>query len=68
MRIEEAIVFLLASSNYGMKVDRIAEEINRRGLFVRRDGKPVDTKMVYAVVMQHSDVFVKSEGRIRLLM
>ena len=68
MTIEEAIVYLLASSNYGMKVDRIADEVNRRGLFVRRNGKPVDAKMVYAVIMQHPDVFVKSEGRIRLLM
>ena len=68
MKIEEAIVFLLSSSNCGMKTERIADELNRRKLFVREDGKPVDAKMVYAVVMRHSDVFVKSEGRIRLLM
>ena len=67
MTIEEAIVFLLASSDCGMKTERIAEEINRRRLFVRRGGRPVDGKMVYAVVMAHPDIFVRSEGRIRLL-
>lgn len=29
--------------------------------------EPVDGKMVYAVVMSHPDTFVKSEGRIRLM-
>ena len=68
MTIEEAIVYILASSNCGMKTERIAGEINSRRLFVRRDGKPVDGRMVYAVVMSRPDIFVRSEGRIRLLM
>ena len=67
MKIEEAIVYLLASSGYGMKVEQIAREINARGLFVRRGGEPVDVKMVYSVVMAHPEMFCKSEGRIRLL-
>ena len=67
MKIEEAIVYVLASSGYGMKTEQIAREINDRGLFTRWDKKPVDDKMVYAVVMSHPDTFVKSEGRIRLM-
>lgn len=67
MKIEEAIVYVLASSGYGMKTEQIAREINDRGLFTRRDKKPVDGKMVYAVAMSHPDTFVKSEGRIRLM-
>ena len=67
MKIEEAIVYVLASSGYGMKIEQIAREINDRGLFTRWDKKPVDGKMVYAVVMSHPDTFVKSEGRIRLI-
>lgn len=67
MEIEEAIVYVLASSGYGMKTEQIAREINDRGLFTRWDKKPVDGKMVYAVVMSHPDTFVKSEGRIRLM-
>ena len=67
MKLEEAIVYLLASSGYGMKIEQIAREINERKLFVRRGGVPVDGKMVYAVVMSHPEMFCKSEGRIRLM-
>lgn len=67
MKIEEAIVYVLASSGHGMKTEQIAREINDWGLFTRWDKKPVDGKMVYAVVMSHPDTFVKSEGRIRLI-
>lgn len=67
IKIEEAIVYVLASSGYGMETEQIAREINDRGLFTRWDKKPVDGKMVYAVVMSHPDTFVKSEGRIRLI-
>ena len=67
MKIEEAIIYVLASSGHGMKTDQIARVINERGLFIRRDMVPVDGKMVYAVVMSHPETFCKSEGRIRLI-
>ena len=67
MKIEEAIVYLLASSGYGMRTEQIAREINARGLCTCRDGQPVTDKQVYAVVMAHPETFVKSEGRIRLM-
>ena len=67
MRIEEAIVYVLASSGYGMKTEQIAREINERKLFIRKGNIPVDGKMVYAVIMSHPDTFAKSEGRIRLI-
>ena len=68
MKLEEAIVFVLASSGYGMRTEQIAREINKRGLLARRDGKPVDGKMIYAAIMAHPDTFYKNEGRIRLIM
>ena len=67
MRIEEAIVYVLASSGHGMKTEQIAREINERKLFIRKGDIPVDGKMVYAVIMSHPDTFAKSEGRIRLI-
>lgn len=67
MRIEEAIVYLLASSGYGMKTGRIADEINRQKLHVRKDGKPVTPEQVYAVVCRYPDTFCKAEGRIMLV-
>ena len=63
MKIEEAIVFVLASS----KTDQIAKEINEKGLFTRWDKQPVDGRMIYAVVMFHPETFVKSDGLIRLM-
>ena len=67
MTLPEAIVYLLASSNHGMKTDQIASLVNEKGLYRRRDGKPVDGRQVYACVMAHPDTFVKSEGLIRLM-
>ena len=55
MTLPEAIVYLLASSNHGMKTEVIARLINEKGLFQRWDGKPVDGKQVYACVMAHPD-------------
>jgi hypothetical protein len=50
-----------------MKTEQIAREINARGLYTRLDKAPVTDKQVYAVIMSHPDTFVKSEGRIRLM-
>ena len=67
MKIEEAIVYVLASSGCGMKTEQIAREINERKLFIRKGNIPVDGKMVYAVVMSNPDTFAKAEGRIMLM-
>ena len=67
MKLEEAIVYLLASSNQGMKTDRIAREINERGLYQRWDKEPVSEKQIWAVVLSHPETFAKSDGRIRLM-
>ena len=65
MKLEEAIVYLLAESGHGMRTEQIAREINSRGLYTRWDKEPVTGKQVYAIVMSHPDTFVKSEGLIR---
>lgn len=67
MKLAEAIVFLLASSNQGKKTDQIAREINERGLFQRWDKEPVSEKQVWVVVLSHPETFAKSDGRIRLM-
>ena len=68
MKIEEAIVYVLAERNGGLKTEHIAEIINRRQLHVRKDGQPVTSAQVYAVVMRNTHTFVEAEGRIMLLM
>ena len=67
MKIEEAILYCLASSNRGMRTEQIAEMINRKRLHTRKDGLPVTSGQVYAVVCRFPDVFVKAEGRIMLM-
>jgi hypothetical protein len=66
MRIEEAIVYVIASRNGGMTTDQIADAINRQQLHVRKDGQPVTSEQVYAVICRYSGVFVKENGRIML--
>ena len=68
MSIADAIVYLLATSNCGMRTETIAREINLRGLHHRKDGKPVTSEQVYAVCMANKGVFCKDGGLIRLLM
>lgn len=67
MSIADAIVYILATAGCGMRTERIAREINLRGLHHRKDGKPVTSEQVYAVCMANPETFVKSEGLIRLM-
>ena len=67
MKIEEAIVFCLASSGRGMRTEQIADMINRQRLHRRVDGQDVTSKQVYAVIYRYPDMFVKAEGRIMLM-
>ena len=67
MKIEEAILYCLASQNRVMRTEQIAGMINRQRLHIRKDGQPVTSKQVYAVVCRYPDMFVKAEGRIMLM-
>ena len=53
--------------NRGMRTEQIAEMINRQQLHVRKDGQPVTSKQVYAVICRFPNMFVKAEGRIMLM-
>ena len=68
MKIEEAILYCIASQNCGMRTEQIAEMINRKKLHIRKDGKPVTSNQVYAVVCRYPAMFAKAEGRIMLMM
>jgi len=67
MKIEEAIVFLLATEGHGMTTESLAREINIRELHLRKDGQPVTSKQVYAVCMRYKEMFTKEGTLIRLL-
>ena len=53
--------------NRGMRTVQIAEMINRQRLHIRKDGQPVTSNQVYAVICRYPDMFVKAEGRIMLM-
>lgn len=67
MKIEEAILYVLAERNGGLRTEQIADIINRQRLHVRKDGQPVTSTQVYAVIMRFPETFVKAEGRIMLV-
>ena len=67
MKIEEAILYVLAERGGGLRTEQIAEIINNRRLHISKYGKPVTSSHVYAVVMRYPDTFDKAEGRIMLL-
>ena len=54
MKIEEAMVYLLATSQHGMKTEQIARELELRGLVPRRLGRPpLDWKFRLVVGLWH---------------
>lgn len=67
MKIEEAILYCLARKNRGMRTEQIAEMINRKQLHTRKDGQPVTSNQVYAVVCRNPNMFTKDEGCIMLM-
>ena len=68
MSVAEAIVWLLATEGRGMTAETLAEQINLRRLHGRRDGQPVGTSQIWAVVFRHPEMFVKDGKLIRLMM
>ena len=67
VKIEEAIVYCLASSGRGMRSEQIADVINRQRLHLRKDGQPVTSKQVFYVVTHNAHTFALAEGRIMLI-
>lgn len=67
MKIEEAIVYVLAKRNRGLKTDQIEEVINRERLFVCKDGRPVSSAFVYRTIKMFPDTFVVTQGRVFLM-
>lgn len=67
MKIEEAIVYVLAKRNGGLKTDQIEEVINRERLFVCKDGRPVSSAFVYRTIKMFPDTFVVTQGCVFLM-
>ena len=79
MKIEEAITYAIMSDGHGKTTDQIADAINRNGWHQRKDGKPVTSAQVYAVICRYPSIVLatrarsaepctKEEGRIRVML
>ena len=68
MKQEEAITYAIMSDGHGKTTDQIAAAINRHGWHIRKDGKPVTSAQVYAVICRYPSIFTKEEGRIRVML
>ncbi len=67
MKLEEAMVWLLATEGRGMTAEALAGQINLRRLHLRRDGQPVSTSQIWAMVHRYPDMFVRDGKLIRLM-
>ena len=67
MKIEEAILYCLAMRNGGMRTEQIADMINRQRLHLRKDGQPVTSKQVFALISRYPDTFCLNSGRVMLM-
>jgi len=67
MKIEEAIVYCLASSNRGMRTEQVADMINRQRIHIRKDGQPVTSKQIFYIITHNTDMFCISGGRVMLM-
>lgn len=90
MKIEEAILYCLASQNRrtsesrikfacimpseeeedevnrGMRTEQIAEMINRQRLHIRKDGQPVTSNQVYAVICRFPEPTNEARAELNL--
>ena len=63
MKIEEAITYAIMSDGHGKTTYQIADAINRHGWHKRKDGKPVTSAQVYAVICRYSSIVLATRAR-----
>jgi len=59
-------VVLLEGGNEGMRPQRIADVINERKLYTKKDDGPVGANQIQARVSNYKDMFVRTDGLVRL--
>lgn len=67
LTLHEALVRVLEDTgNEGMTARELADGVNRRGLYRKRDGSPVEVNQVHARVNSYDGLFEKDGSKIRL--
>lgn len=68
LTLHEAIKLILEENgNRWMHVKDLAEEVNRRDLYTKRDGTPVDPSQIHARTKNYVNLFEKNGPEVRLL-
>lgn len=65
-KLHEAMATVLRERGEPLTGRELADEINRRGLYRRKDGSPLPLNQVHARASNYGDLFVKEDGRIGL--
>jgi hypothetical protein len=67
LTLHEAIAEVLHErGNAWMTARELADEVNARSLYRKRDGSPVEANQVHARTKNYADLFEKDRSRIRL--
>jgi hypothetical protein len=67
MTLHEALAVLLRErDNQGMTARALADAVNQRGLYRKRDGSPVEANQIQARINNYGAVFIKEASMIRL--
>lgn len=67
MTLHEAIERVLQDTGVAMSTGEIADEINSRDLYSRRDGIPVTASQVSARTNNYTKIFARDAGKIKLV-
>ncbi len=67
LTLHEALVQILSENDGGwMTVHELAEAVNSRGLYTKRDGSAVEVNQIHARTNNYRDLFEKDGPRVRL--
>lgn len=67
LTLHEAMKLILTEkNNYGLTPKELADEINRRGLYLRHDKKPLKSGQISARWNNYKTLFYKQNGKIYL--
>ena len=67
MTLHEAIVKVLQENMWPMKALEIANILNERKLYIKKDGSDIKTNQIHARVNKHPRLFTKNEVGIGLV-
>ena len=66
MLLHEAITQILRENKKPMTIHELADVINSRKLYRRKDGSDIEPNQISARVNNHPELFVSVDGEIRL--